>query len=64
MTITENTGGARVTYGLTAQNANRKPVLSQLIALSLTPKNCEDVFDTAVKESHCEVLLGDAPCDA
>ena len=42
------------THGLTAQKANRNAVLIQLMALSLTLKNCEEVLETAVKDSHCE----------
>lgn len=40
--------------GVAATKANRKPVESQLIALSDTLKYCADDVDTAEKVSHCE----------
>jgi hypothetical protein len=42
----------RISYGLIATNANKNPVLSQLIAVSETPKYCDEVVETAEKVSH------------
>lgn len=41
-----------IAYGVTATNAKRKPVLSQLMALCETSKYSEAVDDTAEKVSH------------
>jgi len=42
------------TYGQTTTNANKNPVLNQLIAPSLTPKYCDAVVDIAEKVNHCQ----------
>ena len=44
-----------MTSGDAATKANRKPVLNQLIALSLTPKYSADVVDTAAKVSQSQL---------
>jgi hypothetical protein len=42
------------TYGLTAQNAKRKAVLIQLMALSDTSKYSAAVVEIEEKVNHCE----------
>jgi hypothetical protein len=42
-------------YGEAMTKAKRKPVLSQLMALSDTWKNWEAVLDTAEKVNHCRL---------
>jgi hypothetical protein len=44
-----------ISYGEAMTKANRKPVLSQLMALSDTWKNWEAVLDTAEKVNHCRL---------
>ena len=41
-----------IVAGVAAMNANRNPVLSQLIAPSETWKYCDEVLETGEKESH------------
>lgn len=40
------------TYGLMTQKAKRKPVLSQLIEVTVTPKYVAAVDETGEKDNH------------
>jgi len=48
---------AHMVNGDAMTNAKRKPVLSQLMALSDTLKNCEAVLDTAEKVNQSQLTM-------